>query len=210
MASNLDYTSLPGSASELTWEIARLFPAQGCWTEDEYLALQTNQLIEFTDGRLEFLPMPTALHQLIAGFLYRALIDFVKSRKLGMVLMAAFKVKVGERKFREPDVQFMFASNAARMRNEFWTGADLVMEIVSPDDPHRDLVQKRAEYATAGIAEYWIVHPREATITILQLDGASYPDQPPIHEGQIAASALLPGFAVEVAAVFEEGRAALK
>ncbi len=38
-----------------TWEIAHLFPEQGDWSEDEYLALNTNRLVEFTDGVLEVL-----------------------------------------------------------------------------------------------------------------------------------------------------------
>ena len=50
---------------EPTWELALLFPFQGEWTESAYLALDTNRLIELSDGCLEFLPMPTVLHQLI-------------------------------------------------------------------------------------------------------------------------------------------------
>ena len=38
-----------------------LLPLQGLWTIEQYLKLtdQTNQLIEFTDGVIEVLPMPT-------------------------------------------------------------------------------------------------------------------------------------------------------
>src|SRR5712692_7578885 len=43
--------------TEPTWEIAHLFPDQGTWTEGEYLALDTNHLIELSNGRLEVLPM---------------------------------------------------------------------------------------------------------------------------------------------------------
>jgi hypothetical protein len=40
-------------------------PEQGAWTEEQYLRLtdHTNQLVEFTDGVLEVLPMPTDRHQ---------------------------------------------------------------------------------------------------------------------------------------------------
>src|SRR5207247_6762550 len=36
-------------------------------------------------------------------------------------------------------------------------------EIVSPDDPERDLRVKRADYAEAGIPEHWIVNPADET-----------------------------------------------
>ena len=58
--------------------------------------------------------------------------------------------------------------------DRFWTGADLVVEVVSPDDPSRDFVQKRGDYAEAGIPEYWIVEPGTETITVLTLAGGTY------------------------------------
>ena len=60
-----------------TWEIARLFPPQGAWTEQEYLDLNGNHLVEFSEGRVEVLPMPTELHQLLLAFLYRTFQAFV-------------------------------------------------------------------------------------------------------------------------------------
>lgn len=55
-----------------TWEVALLFPSQGEWSVADYLALNTNHLVELSDGRLEVLAMPTEQHQLIAAFLYDA------------------------------------------------------------------------------------------------------------------------------------------
>ncbi len=40
---------------EPTYAVAELFPPQGQWTEAEYLALNTNRLIELSDGKLEVL-----------------------------------------------------------------------------------------------------------------------------------------------------------
>ena len=45
-----------------TWEMAYLFPSQGARTENEHLALDTNWLLEFNDGCVEVLPMPTVSH----------------------------------------------------------------------------------------------------------------------------------------------------
>lgn len=62
--------------------------------------------------------------------------------------------------------------------------------MVSPDDPDRDLVEKRVDYAEAGIAEYWIADPSAETIEVLTL-----------HDD--AQSPLLPGLAADVAACFD-------
>jgi len=59
-----------------------LLPLQGLWTEEQYLRLtdQTNHLIEFTDGYVEVLPMPTRKHQAISRFLFLAFLAFVQPR----------------------------------------------------------------------------------------------------------------------------------
>ena len=56
---------------DYAWEVATLYPEQGEWSEEGYLDLTdgTNRRIEFTDGRLEFLPMPTEVHQELLEFL---------------------------------------------------------------------------------------------------------------------------------------------
>ncbi len=79
----------------------------------------------------------------------------------------------------------------------------MVVEVVSPDDPDRDLVEKRADYAEAGISEYWIADPRDATITVLALRGDAYVEHGSFARGSSATSPLLKGFAADVAAVFD-------
>jgi Uma2 family endonuclease len=188
----------PEKTSELTLDVAQLFPNQGVWSERDYLALNTNHLVEFSNGVVEFLRMPTMYHQLIVTALYRLLHSFVSTNKLGTVLVAAFKVRLWEGKFREPDVLFMKREHASRMSQQYWEGADLVMEVVSPDDPSRDLEIKREEYALAGVPEYWIIEPDLGKITILTLSGTTYAVHGEFYRGDQATSKLLPGFAVDV------------
>ncbi len=99
--------------AEPTWDVAQLFPAQGFWSEADYLALDTNHLVEFSHGFVEFLPMPTLTHQLIVLLLYDALKAFTSTAQLGRVVVAAYKVKLWEEKYREPDVIFVRTENLA-------------------------------------------------------------------------------------------------
>ena len=197
-------TPTPDTTAELTWEIAQLFPAQGHWSEEEYLSLDTNHLIELSQGQLEVLPLPTFSHQRLVAFLYRLLLGFVEDRGLGVVMFAPLPIQLGHGKFREPDLVFMAAEHADRLGEQFWHGADLVMEIVSPDDPERDKVTKRREYAQSGIPEYWIVDPTEASITVLTLQGQEYALHGEFAAGEAASSVLLEGFKVDVSNVFSE------
>jgi len=183
--------------------MAHLLPAQGQWTEEDYLALDTNHIVEFSNGRLEVPPLPTTSHQLLVAYLFSLLSSFTASKKLGMTLFSALPVRLWEGKYREPDVVFMHKEHADRIHDEWWDGADLVMEVVSKDAKgrRRDLVTKRREYARAGIPEYWIVDPQEERITVLRLVGKRYVVHGAFGAGTIASSPLLEGFTVDVAKV---------
>jgi Uma2 family endonuclease len=191
----------PEVKSEPAWDVARLFPDQGHWSEEDYLALDTNHLVELSDGHVEILPMPTVPHQRILALLYNALLAFASANRLGEVLFAPVRIQLWPGKFREPDLVFMLAQNESRIHKEYWDRADLVTEVVSDDDRGRDLDVKRREYAEAGIPEYWIVDPQLVRITVLALEGTAYVVHGEYDKGATAESRLLPGFKVNVAEV---------
>jgi Uma2 family endonuclease len=178
-----------------------MMPPQGEWTEEQYLAFtdHTNRLIEFTDGWLEPLPMPTDKHQSILEFLYERFVGFVRPRG-GKVHIAVLRLRIRPRKFREPDLLLLLSAGDPRRQDRFWTGADLALEVVSRDKPHRDLIDKRGDYAEANVPEYWIVNPQDETILVLRLEGTSYVEAGTFRRGQSATSALFSGFTVDVGA----------
>jgi Uma2 family endonuclease len=181
-----------------------LLPLQGLWTEEQYLKLtdQTNQLIEFTDGYLEGLSMPTRSHQRMLARLYELFVAFVRLHG-GEVLFAPLRLQIRPGKQREPDMLLVLDEHDPRNQDRFWLGADLVVEIVSADNPERDTVEKVADYAEAQIPEYWIVNPLDETITVLTLVGDAYATHGMFRRGDRANSPLLSGFAVLVDSVFD-------
>jgi Uma2 family endonuclease len=185
---------------DIAWEVAPLLPERGEWSEEDYLWLtnHTNRLVELSDGSIEVLPMPTDEHQRIVLFLYRMLYNFIAAYTSGIVLVAPLRLRLKSGKYREPDIIILLSQADTRRENQYWNGADLVMEIVSPDDPDRDLVTKREEYAQIGIPEYWIVNPQKETITVLRLQGQSYVAYGEFERGQTADSVILQGFVVDV------------
>ncbi|HLX61267.1 MAG TPA: Uma2 family endonuclease [Planctomycetota bacterium] len=187
--------------SRPTWELVELFPDQGHWTEEEYLHLVNDRVrAEWVNGTLELLTMPTIPHDRTVKFLFLALHAFVEARKLGEVFISTTKTKLGESEIRMPDVLLILNERIGKHTVDYFLGADLVMEIVSGDSKSRkrDLVEKRSHYASAGIAEYWIVDPNRSKITVLSLEGQKYRTAGEYKKGQRAVSALLKGFEVDV------------
>ncbi len=199
---------------EPTWEVARIYPRQGEWTEEEYLDFEANsghQMVELVDGFLEFLPMPDLSHQGILKYAFRKLDDHATAIEEGEVFMAPCPVRLWEGEMREPDL-FFLKPNRIKDRHRPPEGVDLAMEIPSPGEENRkrDLQTKRKVYAKAKVGEYWIIDPQEETITVLTLSGKTYKTHGVFKPGEQANSKLLPGFALDVAAVFAAGRGTAK
>ena len=196
--------TLPSKNGEPTWEIAERFPLQGRWTEREYLREFDDALVEYTDGRIERLPVPTKRHQRVQLYLS----DLTRQAAGdGAVYHPPYRIRLPitqRAMYREPDVMVLTAEQDATVgdTDTFCTDALLVMEVVSPDDPDRDYVTKRADYAAAGVPEYWIVDPIENRVLVLTLDGDAYREHGSFAPGDTATGMVLPSLKVDVAALF--------
>lgn len=191
------------SQRELSSLVIESLPPQGHWSEAEYLWLSEHspRLIELTDGYIEVLPMPTDQHQGISGLFYSEFRAFLAPLG-GVVRYAPLRLRLRIGKIREPDLLLLLDRNDPRRTDGYWLGADLVLEIISADNPAHDLVEKRQDYAEAGIPEYWIVNPFDETIIVLRLDAGSYVEHGRFGRGERATSVIAAGFAVDVNAVF--------
>ena len=184
-----------------TWRMALLYPPQGSWTEQEYLALDAGRQIEFDRGCVEVLDLPTKEHQRLVRFLFRLMDAFVTTRRLGEVFFALLPVRLWDKKYREPDL--IFIKHGRDDLGKYPNGADLVIEIVSdsPIDRKRDMETKVAEYEMAGIREYWVVDPQQKIVLVHQLVHSKYAVEP-FGLGQAAHSGVLDGFSVDLAELF--------
>jgi Uma2 family endonuclease len=202
-------SSVPLTSShepEYAWEVATLYPPQGEWSEAAYLDLtdHADRRIELADGRLEFLAMPTWIHEELVRFLFFALHAFVEPKSCGKVYFNGLRVRIRPGKVRLPDILFLHKDHYAARHNRVWDGADLVMEVVSddPKDRQRDYQAKLADYAEAKVSEYWIIDPERRVVVVHQLQDGKYAVRGEYAADQEATSHFLEGFAVDVSALF--------
>jgi Uma2 family endonuclease len=71
----------------------------------------------------------------------------------------------------------------------------LVMEVVSPGQSNRtrDYEDKRAQYQTRGILEYWLLDPEQQVVTVLSLVNEMYQERR-FQSGDRIISPLFPAF----------------
>lgn len=204
MATSLTLPNRPSQRGEPVWELLEFFPEQGRWTEGEYLAINTNRLVELVDGCLEFPPMPDFLHQTLVWLLTTMLNGHTVETKRGWAVCSPFKLRIPNQNWREPDVAYLLPRHLDRLDKKSWSYADLVVEVVSPDDPSRDYDEKRRDYAVAGVPEYWIVDPMNVCIVVLVLEGGAYREVQIARSGDVARSTVVTGFEVDVASLFAQ------
>lgn len=195
----------PETAPEPAWDIARLFPPQGHWSEGSYLSFteSISQIVELVDGSIEVPEMPTKTHQQIVHALLSILLAFLRENQAGDAVAAPYRVRLRGNTFREPDIVVYTTAHLDRFGERYGEGADLVVEVISDDAASRtrDYEDKRRDYEEAGIPEYWIVDPTAQKILVLGLDGPAYRVVSEVGLGAEAVSQVLGGFRVSVGAV---------
>ena len=132
-------------------------------TYQEWLDWEPGQHIvsKWVDGEVIVFTPPSLLHQDIIGFLFVLLSWYARAENLGRVIVAPFEMRLSSRRSRESDVVFVAREHLHRLDGKRLDGpADLAVEIVSPDSVARDRQEKLAEYAAAGVREYWLFDAR--------------------------------------------------
>ena len=165
---------------------------------EEWLAWATdNHLSEWVDGEVIVSMPPSEVHQDIVGFLYVLLSWYARRFDLGKVRFAPFEMRLSSRLSREPDLLFVAREHADRRTGSRLEGpADLAVEVVSTDSAKRDRQDKFAEYAAAGVPEFWLCdpRPRRRRTDFFRLTEAGIYVAAPLDADGRYHSAVLPGF----------------
>lgn len=130
-------------------------------TDDELLRLpRDGHKYELVDGQLRRMSPAGSKHEEIVMLLGARLVEFVRPRRLGVVLgsNALYALPGGNR--RCPDVSFVASARMSLDRPPILDLApDLAVEVLSPGDSPREMLDKVGEYLQAGVRLVWIIDP---------------------------------------------------
>jgi Uma2 family endonuclease len=146
----------------------RLPDANGFTTADLHALPDDGRRWELIDGSLIVSPSATFDHNIIARWIAQILEDACPSDDF--IVGTDQSATIDDHNEPRPDV--VVASAEFLQSSPFpVTGAELVIEVVSPTSVLRDTETKRALYARAGVPAYWIVVPdgHESTISLAEL-----------------------------------------
>lgn len=168
------------------------------WGEQEFKS-------EWVDGEVIVFMSASLRHVRLQLFVYALLAHCVSLRDLGEVFANNVEMRL-ERAARVPDILFVARRHLDRLTSQRLKGAaDLVIEFISPDSVDRDREEKFAEYAAAGVDEYWIIDSRSdrADARFYHLIDGVYREVLPDEEGRYR-SLVVDGFWFRVDWLWQE------
>lgn len=161
-----------------------------------------SQLVE---GELIMSPSPNFFHQEIIANLHLSLRPFVKRHRLGKVVLSPSDVELDFQNVYQPDLFFISNERLALIDEHGLKGApDLVIEVISRSTERLDRGPKKANYARAGVREFWAVMPKTKEIEIWQLAVSISEPSRRLGLNDTLMTEVLPGWEMPVAEVFEE------
>jgi Uma2 family endonuclease len=174
-------------------------------TAEEFEALPADGVRrELIEGQVCVMSPAGYAHGIVALQIGADLVNYVRARKSGK----AFGAETGFLIERSPDT--VLGADCAFVRQERlkevrtirgYCGAhpDLAVEVISPSDTKKEVMEKALRWLKAGVSVVWVFDPDSKQVTVYQGGDVAI-----LSLGQdLTAETLLPGFSVKLSQVFD-------
>lgn len=177
-------------------------------TADVYLAFEGERRTWLVDGEI-VVNQPRIKHQALHGRLFRALDGWILAGGPRGLVTSPLDVQLDEYNVYAPDLLWYQADRAPAIDDDPpYPLPDLAIEIRSPSTWRYDVGTKKRVYEAHGLPELWLVDSDAAVLLVFR---RSAPDAPTfdveieLDRAATLTTALLPGFALDVGALFDLG-----
>jgi Uma2 family endonuclease len=155
--------------------------------------------LEWVEWRVIEMPMVSARHQDVGGFLLVLLRAFAEHHAAGRVFRRPFQMKVLPTVSRAPDLMIVRTSRLRLLRKYFLDGpADLAIEVAETNTCGTDRGDKFYEYEKGGVKEYWLIDPQRKRAEFYRLGRDKQFHLMETEGGGIFRSVVLKGFWIRV------------
>lgn len=172
-------------------------------TYEDYLRTpEMMKRYEIIDGVMELMsPAPTKTHQVTVGKLYLALTAAAEGH--GEVFLAPFDIIISRKplRTRQPDLFFVRTERLHIVKDQVEEGPDVVVEILSPSNRRKAVLEKLADYARIGVKECWMVNTETRVLEIWRNQDGRFRPVATFRVAQKVRSEVFPAFTLP-AAVF--------
>lgn len=119
---------------------------------------------ELHNGKIVFMPTPSATHQSISMNLSINLGIYIKRHQLGKLLAAPMDTIFSPHDTLQPDLLFVSKEREHIIKKVVDGVPDLVVEIKSPGNSPTEMSYKKYVYESTGVKEYWYILPEKQQV----------------------------------------------
>jgi Uma2 family endonuclease len=173
-------------------------------TASQFLENPEYRNCELICGEVAPMTPASAGHGRIAARMVLRLAGHVETNRLGTVYTSetGFQIARNPDTVRAPDVAYVRKSRAQSDEAAFFNGPpDLAVEVVSPNDRLREVMNKVQQWLSAGCSQVWVIDPGNRSVTVYHPDGQAKVLR---ANDRLAGGDLLPGFEISVEDIFAE------
>ncbi len=185
----------------------------GMYSYASYLRWEFEERLEIIKGQIYKMGVPSTSHQTVAGTIFVHIFLHLKGNSC-RVFIAPFDVRLTHQSKEDKDIttvvqpDLCVICDPGKIDDKGGIGApDVVVEVLSPGNNRKELQIKYALYEEFGVKEYWIVHLIKKIILkhVLNVEG-KYSTEGPFTVKDQLTSSVLPGFNLDIEALFNEVR----
>lgn len=174
--------------------------------QDFYEWMNDDMKAEFINGEIVVHSPALEKHNAAVLRLGMLLSAFVDTRELGIVTVEKALVELTRNSY-EPDICYFGPIKAATIKPDllYYPAPDLVVEVLSKSTERNDREIKFEDYATHGVAEYWLIDPTRQTVELFCLDAdtEAFALVGLYRMGDEVRSRVLTNFSIPVKAIFD-------
>jgi len=194
--------------STVITNIDQLDLVNGIYTYADYLMWKIKDRLELLKGKIFQMGVPSLTHQTVSMNFSRLLSNYFYKTPCKL-FAAPFDVRLAKKGEKDnevytvvqPDLCVVCDADKLDERG-CWGAPDLIIEILSPGNSKKEMLNKYELYEEAGVREYWVVRPDYKEITQFVLENNKYRTLPPVVEGTIIHSAIFPDLSLQTEDIF--------
>ncbi|MEO8606376.1 MAG: Uma2 family endonuclease [Chloroflexota bacterium] len=170
----------------------------------EALPENADKYFELINGEIHEVATPSPLHNFIVAQIVFFLLTFVRTHNLGFVFGDATSYTLANGDELIPDASFISKERQALpLPSKFYIAPDLAVEVVSPSNQEREMLNKAESYLQSGTRLVWIIYPKTQIVDAIRLtEQGKLSVQKIAFDGALDGEDVLPGFSLPVKDIF--------
>lgn len=138
----------------------------------EFVNLPENgdKIYELIRGTAIQMPAPSPIHAHISGVIYAAILDYLKSHPIGFTFPDSISYVLFDDTEVIPDASFISHERQKTFPEKMMIPPDLAVEVVSPSNRPRQMLNKIELYLQSGTRLVWVIYPDERVADVYRMD----------------------------------------